>query len=362
MTNDTLEQWYTDQVNHSQLIFDQIQLSIVKKLDEFIIYFKKNSLFKLWLTPPQQGYYICGRVGRGKSMLMDQFYALLPQDKKLRIHFHQFMQEVHEKLAKLKETKNPLKEVAHEFYSKYKIICLDEMHVNDIATAMILKNLFTELLAHIYIVTTSNFLPEELYPNGLMRERFLPAIEIISQKLKVLKLDGDEDYRLARGPSNGLFFINHDNNQEALSNLFDQINTTSTYRVGHDVVINTRPINFVRCGKKIIWFDFDIICGGTRSQIDYLELVAVFDWFIISNIHSISSKENDIARRFIWLIDVLYDSRCKLIIGSNIPLDQIYISDELNSEFKRTLSRLNEMQSSEYISRNRLKQNTLAET
>ncbi|MBP9742185.1 MAG: cell division protein ZapE [Burkholderiales bacterium] len=339
------------QVQSKELDFDIIQLDILQQLDEFINKFNSQGLFSsLFKKPKHLGYYIYGLVGRGKSMIMNELFRVFPENLKQRIHFHEFMYNVHQQLAQLKAHEEPLKIVAKQMRQQFKIIFLDEMTVNDIASAMILKNLFSSLFNEgIYIITTSNDSPDNLYPDGLMRERFLPAIKLIRDKLIVLCLDGANDYRLRNNSFNNLFIIKNDNHLQSLSEIFTKISENFSVQNSATITIAERQIPFVKKSYDIIWFNFDIICGDNRSQLDYLELIKQFEWFIIDSIHTI--KDNNIARRFTWLIDILYDNQCKLAISSTVDIAEIYPVGELISEFARTKSRLLEMQTKEYLTK-----------
>lgn len=346
-----LQDWYMRQVQNKELDFDSIQLDILQQLDEFINKFNSqcwwSSLFK---RPKHLGYYIYGLVGRGKSMIMNELFRVFPHNLKQRIHFHEFMYNIHQQLAQLTAHKEPLKIIAHQMRQQFKIIFLDEMTVNDIASAMILKNLFNSLFNEgIYIITTSNDNPDNLYLDGLMRERFLPAIELIWDKLIVLCLDGANDYRLRNNSFNNLFIIKSADYLEYLTKIFTKINGNQSIENSLTITISGRQIPFVKKGYDIIWFNFDILCGDNRSQLDYLELVKYFEWFIIDGIHTI--KDKNIARRFTWLIDILYDNHCKLAISSTVDIAEMYPIGELISEFARTKSRLLEMQTKEYLAK-----------
>jgi cell division protein ZapE len=348
-----LETWYQSQVQNKFLEFDAGQVSILQQLDHFINNFNKTCRLLSWVKKPKHyGYYIYGSVGSGKSMIMNELYNVFPTTNKLRIHFHEFMEQIHQQLSQLKSVDNPLTEVAKNLNQQYQIIFLDEMTVNDIASAMILKNLFTALFDNgIYIVTTSNNHPKELYPNGLMRERFIPAIELLQQKLNILALNGENDYRLRFNSNSKLILINDQESNTELENIFNKINNYLPYNQNNFITILQRDIPYIRMGTNIIWFDFKVICGDKRSQLDYIALVKQFKWFIISDVYSLSDKESDCARRLTWLIDILYDHNCKLSISSSVAIVQIYSAGSLVAEFARTISRLQEMATSEYLNK-----------
>ena len=353
----TLEKWYIEQTTNKNLEFDNAQLSILQQLDGFIHKFNQSNFITKWFSSPKSyGYYIYGSVGCGKSMIMNKLYKAFPDKAKTRMHFHQFIYEIQHELNLLKAHDNPLALVAKKLKKQYKIIFLDEMLVNDIATAMILNNLFKSLFEeNIYIITTSNSKPDELYAGGLMRERFLPAIQLFNTKLEIINLVSKNDYRLLHDSNNHLFIIKQNSPTILLDNIFLDISKNYTIETGKSILICERQIPYLKKSKNIIWFSFDIICGDKRSQIDYLELVNQFEWFIIGDIKTITDK--NIARRFILLIDVLYDNIAKISLSANIELEQIYPSGELINEFVRTLSRLKEMQTKEYINKPRITSN-----
>lgn len=346
----TLESWYTEQIQNKTLIFDQLQLNTILLFDNFIPQIKTNIIAQLFNRPTHLGFYVYGSVGRGKSMLINEFFTHIPINKKLRIHFHEFMHEIHQKLSTFTHELEPLNKIAKDLKKLYTVIFLDEMHVSDIATAMILKNLFTALFKeNIYIITSSNYAPHDLYPNGLMRERFLPAITLIEEKLKVVSLDGPRDYRLSNTSDNKLFLIKSHNTQQYLNRIFDKVRQNNTVDTNGLILIAHREIHYTKKSKNIIWFDFNVICGDMRSQLDYLELSQEFNWFIIENVYELPTDKKDIARRFTWLVDILYDENKKLAMSCTCDLNKIYPHGDFSNEFGRTISRLTEMQTDEYL-------------
>ncbi len=349
-----LQNWYLAQTKQNSLVYDEYQNAILQQLDIFITNFSASGFFaNLWRRPGMLGVYLYGSVGSGKSMVLDELFRQIPEKQKTRIHFHQFMNDIHQKLANLKDSDDPLDDIARKLRQKYRIIFLDEMHVSDIATAMILKNLLLGLFRHnVYIVTSSNFAPNQLYPDGLMRERFLGAIELINQKLQVLKLDGKRDYRLQHDTHNQLFIINNSSSHDKLTYLFNKFAADNQVITDNEIIIQSRPIWYVKKSAHIIWFKFDIICGENRSQLDYLELSNKFDYIVIEAIEPINNK--DIARRLTWLVDVFYDNRRKIILSASCGIGQIYVDGEFALEFSRTVSRLIEMQTQEYLTQQSL--------
>ena len=259
------------------------------------------------------------------------------------------MHDIQQKMAAL-TLADPLKQIAKMLKLDYDIIYLDEMYVSDIATAMILKRIFNSLFAHkIYIVTSSNFKPDDLWPNGLMRERFLPAIEVLKHQLNVLSLNSQQDYRLYNSSINKLFIIQKSDAQLQLERLFKRINGPNSAIMPNTVIACGRTIKCIRQGSSLIWFDFSTICGAMRSQLDYLELVKQFKCFIISDIFMLTAEKKDLARRFTWLIDILYDSNTQLALSSTVAIEDIYSNGDFANEFQRTISRLEEMQTEEYL-------------
>lgn len=300
--------------------------------------------------PP--GVYLWGEVGVGKTWLMDFFYELLPEKNKLRWHFHRFMQQVHQELKNLAGQKNPLKIVAARLAKQAKVICLDEFLVTDIADAMLLANLLEALFANgTILVTTANVPPENLYRHGLQRARFLPAIQLLQTHLQVVHVAGQEDFRLQQQSLDSNYFFPLDElTQHAMERSFFY------YSQGEDLGIKTihfldRPIRVQRCAQDVVWFDFAVICAPPRSQLDYLEIAKNYKTVLISNIPKIAPHQTGIASYFIKLIDVLYDAKINIVISAAVPLADIYNAGELIFDFKRTQSRLIEMQSEKYRSR-----------
>jgi len=315
---------------------------------------RANALTQLIRRPPiPRGVYLHGGVGRGKSFLMDCFFQSLPLKRKTRLHFHEFMREVHRELQGLKGTVNPLDELGQRMARRFRLICFDEFHVADVTDAMILHRLLAALFANrVSIVTTSNFEPDALYPHGLHRDRILPAIALLKDKLEVIGVDNGTDYRRRTmervqryhwplGPAA----------EAALSEAFDQL---AEVRDEDPVLyIEQREITARRKAGGVIWFDFKWLCGGPRSQNDYLELASRFHTLILAGVPQMPPRMASEARRFTWLVDVLYDRRVKLIMSAEVPPEQLYLEGALAHEFPRTVSRLNEMQSAEFLALDR---------
>ena len=311
---------------------------------------RSNALKKLLANPSApRGIYLWGGVGTGKSFLMDLFFAVVPVNRKTRVHFHEFMRSVHRELDDLKGTENPLDEVAERLASRYRLICFDEFHVADIADAMILHRLLSRLFElNVGFVMTSNYPPDGLYPDGLHRDRILPAIDLLKQQLDVLAVDGGIDYRKRAMLRIDAYLTPGGAASDAvLQAAFERIAETDD----DDPVleIEARRIRARRRAGGAVWFDFAVLCGGPRSQNDYLEIAAQFHTVLMSNIPRMSAGQASEARRFTWLVDVLYDHRVHLIASAEVPPEQLYVAGALKNEFARTVSRLHEMQSRQYL-------------
>ncbi len=308
-----------------------------------------NAVTKLLVRPPiPRGVYMYGGVGRGKSFLMDCFFQSVPLTRKTRLHFHEFMREVHRELQDLKGTVNPLDELGRRIARRFRLICFDEFHVADVTDAMILHRLLEALFANrVSIVTTSNFHPDGLYPNGLHRDRILPAIELLKAKLEVINVDAGTDYR--RRTMEQLQTVHSPLGEAAEAAMEAAFESLREARDEEPVLnIEHREIRAVRRAGGVVWFDFRTLCGGPRSQNDYLELASRFHTVLLSNVPQMPPRLASEARRFTWLVDVLYDRRVKLIMSVAVPVEQLYTEGPLAHEFPRTVSRLHEMQSAEF--------------
>ncbi|MDE2094307.1 MAG: AFG1 family ATPase [Burkholderiales bacterium] len=311
---------------------------------------RSNALTKLIARPPiPRGVYMHGGVGRGKSFLMDCFFNAVPLTRKTRLHFHEFMREVHRELAELHGTVNPLQELGRRIARRYRLICFDEFHVADVTDAMILHRLLESLFENrVSIVTTSNFRPDDLYPNGLHRERILPAIDLLKTKLEVVNVDNGTDYRQLTLSQVGLY-------QAPLTEAADAAMGDAFARLAEakdeapTLHIEHRELRARRRAGGVVWFDFKELCGGPRSQNDYLELASQFHTLLLSGVPQMSPRHASEARRFTWLVDVLYDRRVKLIVSAAVEPEGLYTEGPLAHEFPRTVSRLREMQSAEYL-------------
>ncbi len=335
---------------------DEAQLRAIDALErcenEWTAYLAKrsNALTKMLVKPPiPRGVYMFGGVGRGKSFLMDCFFQSVPLKRKTRLHFHEFMREVHRQLQELKGLQNPLQELGKRIARRYRLICFDEFHVADVTDAMILHRLLESLFAHrVSIVTTSNFHPDGLYPNGLHRDRILPAIELLKDKMQVLNVDAGNDYRRRALMHVELYHTPLGPKADAaLEHAFKEL--AEAKEESPILHIEHREIKAVRRAGGVVWFDFWALCGGPRSQNDYLEIASSFHTLILSGVPEMPIRLASEARRFTWLVDVLYDRRVKLIISAAVPPEQLYTEGPMAHEFPRTVSRLNEMQSEEFL-------------
>ncbi len=335
---------------------DTAQQTAIERLQRFFddwVEFKKqraSTLKRLFKRPEvPRGVYMWGGVGRGKSFLMDSFYLTVPVQRKARLHFHEFMRGVHRELDEVKGMSDPLDEVASRIAKRYRLICFDEFHVSDVADAMILHRLLLKLFDNgVSFVMTSNYEPSTLYPEGLHRDRILPAIKLIQERMDVLNVDAGVDYR--RRSLEQVQSFHHpldEAAQQALSDAFDRLADTApqepVLRIEH------REIRARKLAGSVVWFDFATLCGGPRSQNDYLELASRFHAVILSDVPRMAPRQASEARRFTWLIDVFYDHKVKLIMSAECPPEEIYTEGTLANEFHRTVSRILEMQSREYI-------------
>jgi cell division protein ZapE len=299
---------------------------------------------------PTRGAYLWGGVGRGKTFVMDLFYDSLPFEQKLRQHFHRMMYHVHGQLKNLSDRRDPLETVADDLARRARVICFDEFFVADIADAMILGRLLDALFARgVSLVATSNIAPDELYRDGLQRQRFLPAIDLLKTHTEVQQVAGSTDYRLRVLEQAEIYHAPLD--AEATRNLeayFDDIAPETGTR-GQPMDVHGRDIVTIRRADGIAWFDFGALCDGPRSQDDYIEIARSFQAVLLSDVPIMDRQKEDQARRFIALVDEFYDRRVKLIISAAAPIADIYAGTRLGDAFERTRSRLLEMQSTTYL-------------
>lgn len=300
--------------------------------------------------PTVMGLYLWGGVGRGKTYLVDTFYESLPFPDKMRTHFHRFMQRVHTELGHYKGEKNPLTLIAGKFASEARVICFDEFFVKDITDAMILANLLEALFAKgVVLVTTSNIVPDELYKDGLQRARFLPAIDLLKRHCDVVNVDSGIDYRLRALERAEIFHSPLDSDAATeLARSFREI-AGAEGEQDAPIEINHRVLTSRRLHEDVVWFDFSVLCDGPRSQNDYIELAREFHTVLVSDVPRMGRDSEDQVRRFINMVDEFYDRGVKLLMSAETPAEQLYSEGSLSFEFARTLSRLQEMQSREYL-------------
>ncbi len=301
---------------------------------------------------PVRGLYLWGDVGRGKTYLMDMFFDCLPFTEKKRTHFHRFMKKTHEQLKTLRDQTDPLTIVAQRFADSTRVLCFDEFIVKDIGDAMILGGLLKHLLSrNIVLVATSNIPPDELYKDGLQRDRFQPVIDLIKDHTKIVPVTGNVDYRLRFLDRANTYFSPADGAAEAgLLHNFEHIAPESGSN-GVTLEIEGREIEAVLHAGDVVWFDFEALCAGPRSQNDYLEIARCFHTVFVSNIPRLDAESDDTARRLINLVDILYDHNVKLLVSAAAVPGELYIGTRMRDEFARTASRLTEMQTHAYLAK-----------
>jgi cell division protein ZapE len=349
---------------------DASQSASVERLqrlyDEWTAYKARRStaLRRLVVRPElPRGIYLWGGVGRGKSFLMDSFYRCLPLKRKRRVHFHHFMRDVHRELETLRGTEDPLDALAALIAKRYRLICFDEMHVSDIADAMILSRLLVRTMDRgVVFCMTSNYHPDELYKDGLKRENFLPVIELLKERLDVVHLDSGVDYRRRAMEHVRVYYTPLGvGTDRRLMETFRRIADVEEER--HELDVEGRAIRYRHRAGGVVWFDFKLICGWGRSQNDYLDLSRRFHTLLVSGVPRMGLAQADEARRFTLLVDVLYDNRVKLILSAEVPPEGLLDTGEnagdarlraMVFQFDRTVSRLIEMQTPQYLGLKRL--------
>ena len=327
------------------LHFDELHQKLVEQGEPgWLDKFKKKQVI--------QGLYLWGGVGTGKTLLMDMFYRSLPAGMGRRVHFHRFMQSIHEQKHNVREQQNPLKVIASNLAKKHRVLCLDEFAVTDITDAMILYGLLEVLFEqNVILITTSNIQQQNLYKKGLQRDRFLPAIDLLKQFTREVEVDSGNDYRMAFLQNDAIYHSPHnEQSEQQLSNSFGHL-------AGHfeesktSLDINGRPVPVRATGSGVVWFDFESLCEGHRSKVDYIELSKRFHTVLLSGIPMLDDMKNDATRRLIELVDELYDRGVNLIVSAETLPDKLYSGARLAMEFQRTISRFQEMSSSEYLAR-----------
>jgi len=358
MNTMNVQEYYNNALAQRGYKPDEAQQRAITRLqqcyDEWVEYKgQRSSTFKRLINRPAvpKGVYMWGGVGRGKSFLMDSFFSVVPLVRKTRLHFHEFMRDVHRQLDELRGVADPLDEVAKRVAKKYRLICFDEFHISDVADAMIMYNLLKALFDNgVSFIMTSNYDPNLLYPDGLHRDRILPTIALLYEKLDVMNIDAGIDYRgRALEQVEAYYTPLNAQTDKALRDAYASVAETAD----EDPVIRieAREIRALRRAGTIIWFDFNTLCGGPRSQNDYLEIASRFHTVILSGVPMMSASMSSEARRFTWLIDVFYDQGVKLLMSAEVEPEELYTTGAMANEFHRTVSRIVEMQSQEYMNR-----------
>lgn len=295
------------------------------------------------------GIYLWGSVGRGKTYLMDMFYDSLTNVSRERVHYHKFMLNIHEQLRQLPRSPNPLTIIGKRIANRTRVLCLDEFHVNDVADAMILTGLLRSMFKYgMTLIATSNTQIEDLYRNGLQRERFLPAIDLLRDHMVQLNLQHGQDYRQLHLACEDSYMSAGDAAQRRLSAKFKEL-TAGDVKFDEPLTICNRAIKTLALANNVVWFDFHEICETPRAASDYLEIASQFHTVFISDIPVLGDAQESASKRFMHLVDALYDHRVKLVISASRPADAIYQGRLLHGEFDRTVSRLIEMASSDYL-------------
>jgi cell division protein ZapE len=345
---------YEQNLARRGFVSDSSQWRAVERLqrlyEEWSAYKKKrnSALRRLLVKPPlPKGVYLWGPVGRGKSFLMDSFYLCVPLVRKRRVHFHHFMREIHRELDALKGTEDPIAEAAARTARRYRLVCFDEFHVSDIADAMILGRFLEQTMERgVQFVMTSNYHPDQLYPDGLQRERFQPVIELLKEKLDVVPVDNGTDYRRLKMERLKVYHVGA-GGDAVLNGIFSDLKDVEEEHQPLDV--EGREIPYRKRAGGLVWFDFAVLCGGPRSYADYVDLARRFHTVILSGVPRLEPKSADAARRFTWLVDVLYDDRVKLVVSAEAAPEGLFPEGYNSAEFQRTVSRLHEMQSAAYL-------------
>jgi cell division protein ZapE len=361
-SNDVLGARYAQEISRRGFAADPAQVAAVRHLERLRAELTEAAAAPLGrrllrgLTSnggdAPRGVYLWGGVGRGKTWLMDLFYASLSSPAKRRTHFYRFMQEVHADLKRLKGMQSPLEGVADKLARKSRVICFDELFVNDIADAMILANLFGALMKRgVALVFTSNVKPKDLYKNGLQRDRFVPTIALIEKNCEVVAVDGGVDYRLRQLTAASIYLPSDAAaTQKKLEELFDDLSDDDVETDG-TITVNHRKIKVVRESENVIWFEFAALCEGPRSPADYIAIASEYQSVLIANVPVFSDSADNAARRFVSVIDEFYDRGVNVIISAAAAPAELYKGEKLKFEFQRTASRLVEMQSEEYLAR-----------
>lgn len=337
-------------VLHLQRLYEDLQVKPLEVSSFQKVLNRWKKVYKKQEESSIKGLYFWGGVGRGKTYLVDTFFDCLPFENKMRVHFHRFMHRVHQELKTLTGQSDPLKIIAKKFAQETRIICFDEFFVSDITDAMILGTLFEELFAHnVILVATSNIIPDQLYRNGLQRERFLPAIKLINTHTEIINVDSGVDYRLRTLEQAEIYHYPLD--QQANENLhyyFKQL-ACDVGKEGLEIEINNRKLPTVCVADGVVYFEFSVLCESARSQGDYMMISQLYHTVLMANVKQMGRESDDSTRRFIALVDEFYERNVKLIMSAAVPMEELYSGGNLAFEFKRCLSRLQEMQSHDYL-------------
>ncbi len=357
-----LERYQAD-LQRPEFFHDAAQENAVRHLqrlyDDLVAADKSKSgllgkLFAKKQPEPIKGIYFWGGVGRGKTYLVDTFFDALPFKQKMRTHFHRFMKRVHEEMKTLKGEKNPLTIIGKRFADEARVICFDEFFVSDITDAMILATLLDELFKNgVSLVATSNIVPDGLYKDGLQRARFLPAIALLKKHTEIVNVDSGIDYRLRALEQAELYYSPLGDGADAsLEKSFKSLLTENCVVQENEALsVENRVICARKVANDVAWFEFRELCDGPRSQNDYIELGKIYEAVLVSNVEQMDVYKEDMARRFINMVDEFYDRNVKLILSAEVELKDLYTGGRLTFEFQRTLSRLLEMQSHEFLAR-----------
>ncbi len=346
---------YDELIAREDFKTDAVQRAVVQQLDR--TWFELQSVSKPGLLAritgnkpkPVKGLYMWGGVGRGKTWLMDLFYQSLPDNNKKRIHFHHFMAQVHEALAARPSAQDPLPDIAREWAEQYRVLCFDEFFVSDIADAMLLSGLLQALFElGVTLIATSNVAPDDLYRDGLQRVKFLPAIDALKKHTQSIHVEGARDFRLRHLQRSQTYLQPLDEHAEAsLQAAYQRL--AGNRRKANHLRVNGRTIEARHRGDGVIWFGFEALCEQARSTADYIKIAHEFNTVILSDVPALDETNADAARRFINLIDEFYDRNVKMLISAAKPIDELYSGKRLEFEFRRTASRLTEMQSHAYL-------------
>ncbi len=340
-------------VRHLQRLYDELVARETSREAAAGVLQKLTGMFsKRQPVAPVRGLYFWGGVGRGKTYLMDTFFEALPFERKMRAHFHRFMQRIHRELKMMGGQKDPLLLIAAKLAGETRVVCFDEFFVSDITDAMILGTLFEALFElGVVLVATSNIVPDELYKDGLQRARFLPAIALVKRHCLVVNVDGGIDYRLRTLEQAELYHSPLDAAADAGLRASFEALAPEPGLADQVLEIEGRPIRARMVADDVAWFDFAELCDGPRSQNDYIELAREYHAVLVGQVPQLGASRDDQARRFINLVDEFYDRNVKLVLAAAVPLHELYAGGRLGFEFERTKSRLLEMQSHEYLAR-----------